>query len=110
MIVVILVSVATALVGPITFLGLIVVNLAYEFLKTYRHTYILLGSALFSIIALVSGQFLVEKVFTFQTTVAVLINFFGGIYFIYLLIKEHRRSEEHTSELQSRGHIVCRLL
>src|SRR5690625_5913053 len=26
------------------------------------------------------------------------------------LIKEYRRSEEHTSELQSRGHIVCRLL
>jgi len=86
-IVVILVSVATALVGPITFLGLIVVNLAYEFLKTFRHTHILIGAALISIIALISGQFLVEKVFTFQTTVAVLINFFGGIYFIYLLVK-----------------------
>src|SRR5690625_6383232 len=24
--------------------------------------------------------------------------------------KEFRRSEEHTSELQSRGHLVCRLL
>src|SRR5690625_5310170 len=24
--------------------------------------------------------------------------------------KERRRSEEHTSELQSRGHLVCRLL
>src|SRR5207253_10896571 len=23
---------------------------------------------------------------------------------------QHRRSEEHTSELQSRGHLVCRLL
>src|SRR5439155_21373745 len=23
---------------------------------------------------------------------------------------EHQRSEEHTSELQSRGHLVCRLL
>src|SRR5215510_12818948 len=23
---------------------------------------------------------------------------------------DHRRSEEHTSELQSRGHLVCRLL
>src|SRR5690625_6366370 len=23
---------------------------------------------------------------------------------------EHHRSEEHTSELQSRGHLVCRLL
>src|SRR5207253_7635315 len=24
--------------------------------------------------------------------------------------RDHRRSEEHTSELQSRGHLVCRLL
>src|SRR5215208_7870482 len=24
--------------------------------------------------------------------------------------ESHRRSEEHTSELQSRGHLVCRLL
>src|SRR5437660_8087682 len=24
--------------------------------------------------------------------------------------RHHRRSEEHTSELQSRGHLVCRLL
>src|SRR5690625_5378070 len=27
-----------------------------------------------------------------------------------LLIVQHMRSEEHTSELQSRGHLVCRLL
>src|SRR5690625_365761 len=86
-IVVILVSVATALVGPVTFIGLLVVTLAYVFLKTFRHTHISIGAALISIIALISGQFLVEKVFTFQTTVAVLINFFGGIYFIYLLVK-----------------------
>src|SRR5439155_21111731 len=25
-------------------------------------------------------------------------------------LEGHRRSEEHTSELQSRGHLVCRLL
>src|SRR5690625_5515031 len=25
-------------------------------------------------------------------------------------VVEHARSEEHTSELQSRGHLVCRLL
>src|SRR5690625_6227336 len=25
-------------------------------------------------------------------------------------IQDHMRSEEHTSELQSRGHLVCRLL
>src|SRR5690625_6731031 len=31
--------------------------------------------------------------------------------FTYMPIKKgHIRSEEHTSELQSRGHLVCRLL
>src|SRR5207253_11269983 len=26
------------------------------------------------------------------------------------IVRHHARSEEHTSELQSRGHLVCRLL
>src|SRR5690625_6421817 len=30
--------------------------------------------------------------------------------FVVLTIKADSRSEEHTSELQSRGHLVCRLL
>src|SRR5699024_8297005 len=42
-IVAIMISIATALIGPITFLGLLVVNIAYEFIKTYRHLYIILG-------------------------------------------------------------------
>src|SRR5699024_10001069 len=66
-IVAILISIATALIGPITFLGLIVVNVAYEFMKTYRHVYIILGSILISVVALIGGQFIVEKVFVFQT-------------------------------------------
>ena len=33
----VLVSVSTALVGPITFLGLLVTNLSYELFKTYKH-------------------------------------------------------------------------
>ncbi|HLR75861.1 MAG TPA: iron chelate uptake ABC transporter family permease subunit [Virgibacillus sp.] len=89
-IVAILISIATALIGPITFLGLLVVNVAYEFLKTYRHLYLILGSIGISIIALVGGQFIVEKIFTFQTTLSVIINFVGGSYFIYLLLKENK--------------------
>lgn len=89
-IVAILISIATALVGPITFLGLIAVNIAYEFLKTYRHLYIILGAVFISIIALLGGQFIVDKVFSFQTTIGVIINFVGGIYFIYLLLKENK--------------------
>ncbi|WP_096270894.1 iron chelate uptake ABC transporter family permease subunit [Paucisalibacillus globulus] len=89
-IVAVLTAVATALVGPITFLGLLVVNITYEFLKTYRHFYIILASVFIGIIALVGGQFIVENIFTFQTTISVIINFIGGVYFIYLLLKENR--------------------
>lgn len=89
-IVAMLTSIATALVGPITFLGLLVVNVAYEFLKTFRHSYLILGSVCLSIIALIGGQFIVEKIFTFQTTLSVIINFVGGVYFIYLLLKENK--------------------
>lgn len=89
-VVAILISVATALVGPITFLGLLVVNIAHEFLKTYRHSYLIIGSIFISVIALVGGQLIVERVLTFSTTLSVIINFIGGIYFIYLLLKENK--------------------
>ncbi|AHD05544.1 iron chelate uptake ABC transporter family permease subunit [Paenibacillus larvae] len=89
-IVAILVSISTALVGPITFLGLLVVNVTREFLKTYQHKFLIPGSVLISIIALVGGQLIVERVFTFNTTLSVIVNFVGGIYFIYLLLKENK--------------------
>lgn len=85
----ILVSVSTALVGPITFLGLMVVNLAREFLKTYKHKDLVIGSVLISIISLVGGQLIVERMLNFGTPISVIINFFGGMYFIYLLLKEN---------------------
>ncbi|MGO0063811.1 iron chelate uptake ABC transporter family permease subunit [Brevibacillus fluminis] len=86
----ILVSIATALVGPITFLGLLVANVAHQLLKTYRHNALILCSILVSIIALVGGQLIVERVFTFATTLSVIVNFVGGVYFIYLLLKENQ--------------------
>jgi len=90
LIIAILISVSTALVGPITFLGLLVVNLAYHFMGSHRHSVLIPASIFISIIALVGGQMLVERVFTFSTTVSVLINFIGGLYFIYLLLKESK--------------------
>lgn len=89
-VVAILVSVSTALVGPITFLGLLVTNVTKQIFRTYKHSYLIYASILISILTLVSGQFLVERVFTFTTTISVIINFIGGVYFIYLLLKESR--------------------
>ncbi|WP_018660784.1 iron chelate uptake ABC transporter family permease subunit [Heyndrickxia acidiproducens] len=90
LIVVILISTATALVGPVTFLGLLVVNVAYQFFDTYRHKILIPGAMLISIIALTGGQLLSERVFEFSAPLSVIINFVGGIYFIYLLLKESR--------------------
>jgi iron complex transport system permease protein len=86
----VLIAVSTALVGPITFFGLIVANLSYQFFKTYKHSILIVGASIMSIVALVGGQWVVERVFTFSTTLSVIINFVGGIYFIYLLLKESR--------------------
>ncbi|MBP3040538.1 iron chelate uptake ABC transporter family permease subunit [Bacillaceae bacterium Marseille-Q3522] len=89
-VVAILIAIATALVGPITFLGLLVANVSYELMKTYKHSYLIPAAVLISIIALAGGQLIVERVFTFSTTVSVIINLIGGIYFLYLLLKENR--------------------
>ncbi|MDR4938528.1 iron chelate uptake ABC transporter family permease subunit [Rossellomorea marisflavi] len=88
----ILIAVSTALVGPITFFGLIVANLSYQMFKTYRHGILIAGAGIISIIALVGGQWLVERIFTFSTTLSVIVNFIGGLYFIYLLLKEAKSS------------------
>lgn len=90
MVTAILVSVSTALAGPITFLGILVVSLARSYLPTYRHSVRILGSTLFGSLFLVFGLLLVERVFRFQTTISVIINFIGGVYFIYLILKESK--------------------
>lgn len=89
-IVAVLISISTALVGPITFLGLLVANVAYQLMSTHRHVYLIWSSILISVIALVGGQLVVERVFAFSTTISVIINFIGGVYFLYLLLKERK--------------------
>ncbi len=86
----ILIAVSTALVGPISFLGLLVANLARQLFQTYRHDLLIPGAVLLSLIALIGGQFLVERVYSFSTPISVLVNFVGGIYFLFLLVKEGR--------------------
>ena len=86
-VVVILTAAATALVGPITFLGILIVNIARYFIKSYRHKHLALAIWLFSIIFLVGGQLIAERVLNFGVSVGIIINFVGGVYFIYLLMK-----------------------
>lgn len=84
------IAVATAMVGPISFLGLIIANLSRQLLQTFRHGQLILGSALFGTIVLVAGQLIVEHVFTYSIPVSVFITVGGGIYFLYLLLTRRR--------------------
>lgn len=89
--VVLLIAIATALVGPISFLGLIIANLARQLLKTYRHTQLIAGSALFGMLLLIGGQVIVKRVFSYAIPISVFITVGGGIYFLYLLLTEKKR-------------------
>lgn len=84
------IAVATAMVGPLSFLGLIIANLAREFLKTFRHWQLILASTLFGMLVLIGGQVLVERVFNYSVPVSVFISLIGGAYFLYLLLRKKK--------------------
>lgn len=87
LVVTLLVATSTALVGPIMFLGLIVANLARQVLPTHRHRVLIPASALVGVVCTVTGQFLVVHAFGLHTTLSVIVNLVGGIYFIWLLLR-----------------------
>ena len=82
------IAIATAMVGPISFLGLIIANLGRQIMRTYRHTHLILGASLFGMMALVASQCLLEHVFAYAVPVTVFVNLGGGMYFLYLLLKK----------------------
>lgn len=91
-IVAILVSVSTALVGPITFFGLLVAHLAYQLAGTHRHAVVLPMAGLAAITTLVGGQYVLERVLEVTTTLSVVIELVGGLTFIALLLHRARRN------------------
>ena len=81
------IAVATALVGPISFLGLITANLSRRLLQTYRHGPLIVGSVLIGIVVLTGGQLIVEHLAAYSIPVSVFVTLAGGIYFLYLLVR-----------------------
>ena len=86
-VVTLLVASATALVGPMLFLGLIVANLAREIVPTHKHIVLVPVAALVGVLTCVVGQFVVVHVFDLSTTLSVVVNLVGGIYFLRLLMR-----------------------
>lgn len=85
------IAVATALVGPLSFLGLITANVARQLFTTYRHTWLIAGSACVGMLILTAGQFVVEHVMVYAVPVSVFVTIGGSIYFLYLVLTAGKR-------------------
>ena len=84
--VVLCIAVATAMVGPISFLGLIIANLARQLLRTHKHAHLIPGAALMGMLAIIAGQLISQHVFSYAVPISTFITIGGGIYFLYLLL------------------------
>lgn len=85
-----MVAASTALVGPVTFLGLIVVSIAYG-LVGHRHALSLPAAVLLGIVALVGGQLILARLLGFATELPVVVEFAGGLLFIVLVLTGRSR-------------------
>ncbi|WP_150305149.1 iron chelate uptake ABC transporter family permease subunit [Pseudomonas saliphila] len=90
-VVAILVSVATVLVGPTLFFGLLIANLAYWFTGSQRHRWTLPASVMAGVICLVGGQLVLDHILASTLPLALVIELAGGLLFIALLMRGVRQ-------------------
>lgn len=90
MLIAVLVAVSTALVGPISFLGLLAASLARQITDTHRHAVLIPAAALIGALILVAGQFIFERLLGQQSALAVVVEFLGGLLFLALVLRKVR--------------------
>ena len=86
-IVIIMTSLSTILVGPLPFLGFMIVNLTYQLTKEYKHGILWLFSAILGLAIVMASQLIVERVFQLTIPISVFIEGIGGVLYLVLLVK-----------------------
>lgn len=84
----VLMSISTALVGPLTFFGFLVATLSYELAPTYDHRYIFPMALAVGFLILTGAYFLMNHVFHAQGVVSVIIEMFGGLTFLIVILRK----------------------
>ncbi|MFE7312322.1 iron chelate uptake ABC transporter family permease subunit [Streptomyces sp. NPDC057555] len=84
----VLVSLSTALAGPMTFFGFVTALLAYQMAGTHRHSAVMPLAFLIGLFTLVAGQFVMEHVFYASGMLTVVIEFLGGAVFLVRLLRK----------------------
>ncbi|EHR34674.1 iron chelate uptake ABC transporter family permease subunit [Helcococcus kunzii] len=83
-----LISISTALIGPITFLGFLSALFTYHFANTYDHKYLFIMSIFISYSILAFSYFIMNHVFYAEGVVTIIIELIGGISFLFLVIRK----------------------
>lgn len=86
----ILMSVSTALIGPMNFFGFLVVSLTYQLARTYDHKYLLVFSLVLSYFVMTLAYFIMNHVFNANGVVSILIELVGGIFFLAMIFKRRK--------------------
>ncbi len=86
-----LVSISTALVGPLSFVGILVVTVTNMLLKTYKHKYHIIFSTMLTITVLMLSILVVNYFLKSTTSVNVILNLVGGLGFLILLLNQAKK-------------------
>jgi iron complex transport system permease protein len=84
----ILMSISTALVGPLTFFGFLVATLSYQAAPTHDHRYVFPMALAIGFLILTGAYFFMYHVFNAQGVVSVIIELFGGIIFLIVILRK----------------------
>ena len=84
----VLMSVSTALVGPLTFYGFLVAALSYQAAPTYDHRRVFPMALAIAFLVITGAYFFMYHVFNAQGVVSVIIEMFGGLAFLAMIIKK----------------------
>ncbi|WP_127218791.1 iron chelate uptake ABC transporter family permease subunit [Neisseria meningitidis] len=85
-----LVATATAVVGPVSFFGLLVAALANHFSPSVKHSVRLPMTVCVGGILLVGGQTVFEHFLGMKAVLSVVVEFAGGLVFLYLVLKHKK--------------------
>ena len=85
-VVIIMTSLSTILVGPLQFLGFMIANLTYQLTKEYKHGVLWLFSAVLGLVIVLAAQLIVERIFLLTIPISVFIEGIGGVLYLVLVV------------------------
>ncbi len=84
----VLMSISTALVGPLTFYGFLVATMTYQAAPTYDHRYLFPMALAIGFLVITGAYFFMYHIFNAQGVVSIIIEMFGGIMFLIVMLRK----------------------